>query len=790
MVFADFGGMKVKSIFIALSLPTLFACLLLSITPLRRAIAQTKPGAETPGRQLKRSSEIKALPSKNKRWALVIGVDDYTDPTITKLTGAANDARTLADALSKYAGFPEDQVTLLSSDQPSQLQPRRSTILRYLSNLRANVPKDGLLLVSFAGHGLERSGNAFLLPSDAIGVNDMSLLEDTSIGVERIKASIKGTGVSQVILILDACRTDPAPGRSGGDNLMTDDFRRNFKFDERNQEIEAFATLYATSVGERAYEYDLKRQGYFTWALVEGMRGAAANAQGQVTLQRLVDYLHDSVPKLVQRDLGGDKRQRPFAIIEGYRASDLVIAVGTTGASGPTDVIASSGISEAAKEQALWDAVKEGDDPQDYRDYLEKYPNGAYAAAAQVKLRRLLVAKGNATSAQPASTPGSVTGDSRVTASEVEKANPDKSRITHNVRIRLNVGGGILRYAQGGELARSVIFQNGLAAFSGLTDGDYNIEIIPQDASYRPKKTSLRVSGDTQAGFILARLEPAAFLGAIAGDWTLPSGWTFASGRILIHGRGTALPSDDNYRDYKDFQLSTDVRMMNGIAASFAVRLIDSQNYYLIQITGPNADEPYVLRGFIVRNGVAQRFGTVPIQQFSQTLKPGKFFRIVLAMNDAEIRVNMWDSETGDFLRLGLLLDSSRTFLNGAVGIAARDGEQSEVGQFAICVPPCAPSGGPTEVTGALESRVVNSQSPYGPVAGATVQIINLDTQVQTATKTDADGHFVSGALQPGRYKLIVKAENFKDYVSQKAQRIDIMITHRTFPLPISLDPR
>lgn len=779
---------KIRSPLLGTFALLVFVCLLLNISPPRATLAQTKPDSETRGRQLQRSSEIKALPSKNKRWALVIGVDDYTDPTITKLNGAANDARTLADALSKYAGFPEDQVTLLSSDQPSQLQPRRSTILRFLSNLRANVPKDGLLLVSFAGHGLERSSRAFLLPSDAIGVNDMSLLEDTSISVERIKASIKGTGVGQVILILDACRTDPAPGRSGGDNLMTDDFRRNFKFDEGNKEIEAFATLYATSVGERAYEYDVKRQGYFTWALVEGMRGEAANAQGQVTLQRLIDYLQESVPKLVQRDLGGDKRQRPFAIIEGYRASDLVIAVGTTGARGPTNVIASSGISEAAKEQALWDAVKEGDDPQDYRDYLEKYPNGAYVAAAQVKLRRLLVAKGNATSAQPASTPGSVTGDSRVTASEVEKTNPDKSRITHNVSIKLNVGGGILRYAQGGELARSVIFQNGLAVFSGLTDGDYNIEIIPQDASYRPKKTTLRVSGDTQAGFILARLEPAAFLGASASGWTLPSGWTFASGRILIHGRGTALPSDDNYRDYRDFQLSTDVRMMNGIAASFAVRLIDSQNYYLIQITGPNADEPYVLRGFIVRNGVAQRFGTVPIQQFSQTLKPGKFFRIVLAMNDAEIRVNVWDSETGDFLRLGLLLDSSRTFLNGAVGIAARDGEQSEVGQFAICVQGCAPSGGPTEVTGALEGRV-NSLTNQ-PVAGATVQIINLDTQVQTATKTDADGLFVSGSLQPGRYKLIVKAENFKDYVSQKAQRIDIMITNRTFPLPITLDPR
>lgn len=114
------------------------------------------------------------------------------------MSGAANDARTLADALTKYAGFPEDQVILLASDQPSQFLRRRSTILRYLPNLRGTVPGDGLLLVSFAGHDIERGGRAFLLPSDALAVNDMALLEDTAIRVDRIKESIRTTGVGQV----------------------------------------------------------------------------------------------------------------------------------------------------------------------------------------------------------------------------------------------------------------------------------------------------------------------------------------------------------------------------------------------------------------------------------------------------------------------------------------------------------------------------------------------------------------------------------------------------------------
>ena len=94
-----------------------------------------------------------------------------------------------------------------------------------------------------------------------------------------------------------------------------------------------------------------------------------------------------------------------------------------------------------------------------------------------------------------------------------------------------------------------------------------------------------------------------------------------------------------------------------------------------------------------------------------------------------------------------------------------------------------------TEVTGAIEGRVTNSQSPNEPVVGAAVQIINLDSEVQTATKTGADGTFIKNQLPPGRYKVVVKAPNFKVYESDKVQRVDITLTNKAVPLPISLEP-
>src|SRR4030081_3947420 len=125
------------------------------------------------------------------RWALVVGVDKYQDPQISPLKGSDNDARLIANALARKAGFPQDQVILLSTDQPLERQPTRVNILRRLSNLSTAVPKDGLLLISFAGHGMERGGQAFLLPSDAQISDQISCLEETAISMNRVKERIE-----------------------------------------------------------------------------------------------------------------------------------------------------------------------------------------------------------------------------------------------------------------------------------------------------------------------------------------------------------------------------------------------------------------------------------------------------------------------------------------------------------------------------------------------------------------------------------------------------------------------
>ncbi|HZF41162.1 MAG TPA: hypothetical protein VE715_20225, partial [Blastocatellia bacterium] len=90
--------------------------------------------------------------------------------------------------------------------------------------------------------------------------------------------------------------------------------------------------LLATGVGQRAYESQTKKQGYFTAALIEALNGRTAGGGREVTLDRLVNYLQTNVPAEAQRDLGAGAQQRPLALVEGYQSDELTLATSEGGA--------------------------------------------------------------------------------------------------------------------------------------------------------------------------------------------------------------------------------------------------------------------------------------------------------------------------------------------------------------------------------------------------------------------------------------------------------------------------
>lgn len=250
------------------------------------------------------------------------------------------------------------------------------------------------------------------------------------------------------------------------------------------------------------------------------------------------------------------------------------------------------------------------------------------------------------------------------------------------------------RYRRSGE-TRVLPIENHQAVLPALPKGIYGVDIRAGEVGFETKLGTVTVPDETdkeelKLNVTLKNVRSTETFALLTNDqWDLPAGWTVASYLLSTKGKGVALPRVESYRHYTDFHLISDVKMVNGVSVSFVARAADKENYYLIQLTGPNAEEPYLLSGFIVKHGVPQRFQSIPIGHVKATIKPNQFFLVSIKMKDNNIDVRLHDSQTGEDVPLGILVDPDRNFTIGATGIAGGEHDRSQFGSFMVCYPEC-----------------------------------------------------------------------------------------------------
>ncbi|MGE0131144.1 MAG: hypothetical protein AB7U82_23950 [Blastocatellales bacterium] len=260
-------------------------------------------------------------------------------------------------------------------------------------------------------------------------------------------------------------------------------------------------------------------------------------------------------------------------------------------------------------------------------------------------------------------------------------------RPTHyDFTIKTNLSVGEVTYGAVGETKTTSKVQNGGARLQNLPAGKYEIEI--RASGYVTWKGIVDVGeGKTELNKnleIRRSTEPLSASWVSLESWDVPKGWSVNLQKLQVSGEGIALHRNINYRNYADFNLVTDVRMVNSVAASFVIRAQDKQNYYLIQLTGSGGDKPFMLFGYVVRNGTPHLLqDPIYIGAWANILT-GRFFELTINCVGNKFKVSISDSNTGDTPTLGVLTDLDRYYSNGAPGIAARAREQNEIGRFFV----------------------------------------------------------------------------------------------------------
>ncbi len=281
------------------------------------------------------------------RVAFVVGNSTYQNASI--LPNPVNDASDISDSL-KRLGFDVKTLTNATFDE----------MRRGLINFGQRARGAEFAVIFFAGHGMEISGENWLIPVDAQLSTDLDVANET-IGLQSLTRAVSNT-TRLGLVILDACRSNPFLPKMQRTSL-TRAVDRGFSRVEPNDNV---LVAYSARDGTTANDGS-GRNSPFTSSLLKNIETPGLD------VRFLFAGVRDDVMAATNRE------QQPF--LYGSLSRDLIYfrlppAGKATGNTVPLDEMA-------------WSFIKETSDVRQLRQFIDQFPGSARRVEAEQALAAL-----------------------------------------------------------------------------------------------------------------------------------------------------------------------------------------------------------------------------------------------------------------------------------------------------------------------------------------------------------------------------------------------------------------
>jgi hypothetical protein len=208
-------------------------------------------------------------------------------------------------------GAERVHLTLLSTSGALRaVAPTKANFKKAFEEVRQAKPSD-IVIVYLAGHGItrENSDTYYYLTKeartkDSSALSDPAVRELTTVSSEELAEWIRQIPALKQVMILDTCAAGAAEGKLVDKRNVPGDQIRAI---ERLKDRTGFHVLMGSAASDVSYEASEYGQGLLTYALLQGMKGAALREDEYVDVQKLFQYAADEVPQLA-RNVGGIQR--------------------------------------------------------------------------------------------------------------------------------------------------------------------------------------------------------------------------------------------------------------------------------------------------------------------------------------------------------------------------------------------------------------------------------------------------------------------------------------------------
>ena len=251
-------------------------------------------------------------------WAFIVGISQYQDKSLN-LQYAHRDADELYKFLISPSGGCFDTKKIIKLTNKEATTGELFTKLRYFLT---KPDKEDVVLLYFSCHGApnpKQPENIYLLSHDTDPYN----IAGTAYPMREIYSSVQETLLAEKVIILaDTCHSGAIGVSRGIKSSVSESTVMNAYWQKLSQARGGIALFTSAQNREVSFEHTKWGGGHgvFTYYLLEGMRGEAANDEGVVTIQNLFEYVRRNVKEAT------DHQQHPLIGPYGFD-SNLPIAI-------------------------------------------------------------------------------------------------------------------------------------------------------------------------------------------------------------------------------------------------------------------------------------------------------------------------------------------------------------------------------------------------------------------------------------------------------------------------------
>jgi len=250
---------------------------------------------------LNTSRSISALEKgEAKLWILLVGLNRYQDKNLHSLRYAASDCQKLKEALLAATKlFPEKEI--ITHHDFSEQSPCLQVVHKSFQHITESAKEGDTVLFYFSGHGfLEPKSQQTVLCLCDTDKND---LLNTGFQLQELLNILSNCKATKQLVWLDCCHSGNIRlSGSKGETPENDPTPKIMELlRQRTAKSKGFYAMLSCDMGQYSWEFPDLGHGVFTYYLMRGLRGEAANSSGIIDADNLYRYIYDRTLEYIEK---------------------------------------------------------------------------------------------------------------------------------------------------------------------------------------------------------------------------------------------------------------------------------------------------------------------------------------------------------------------------------------------------------------------------------------------------------------------------------------------------------